>query len=516
MSDEAPRDLEDRATAAYLTGDDAASADAWAAAYERHLGDGRRSDAARCAFWLALTSMLRNQPAHAGGWLSRAEAAVDHDPTCEGAGYLLVAATVGALESGETTGAGHLAQQALEVAAAHADPDLNALATLGTGQALIAAGETSAGIARLDAAMLTVERGDVGPIASGIVYCAVILECMQLYDLARAAEWTDALDQWCRARPEMVPFRGQCLIHQSQLRQAAGDWAQARTSAALACERLSDPPHPALGLAFYQRAELHRVRGAHDEALHDYERAGRAGHEPEPGLALVHLAAGDTGTAVASIRRALHENLPRHRRAPLLSAAVDVFRAAGDRDQARSAARELRELAAEVATDAFDAMAADATGAVLIDEGDMTAALAELRTANSTWRRLEMPHHAARTGVLIGLACAALGDSGAAAREFAAARATFESLEARTDLVRLRGLTEGLQLLPSGDPGRALTPREREVLAHVAEGKTSPEIGEALTISRHTVRRHLENIYAKLGVNSRAAATAAAYEHDLL
>ena len=61
-----------------------------------------------------------------------------------------------------------------------------------------------------------------------------------------------------------------------------------------------------------------------------------------------------------------------------------------------------------------------------------------------------------------------------------------------------------------------LTGREIEVLAHVAAGRTNREIASALTISQHTVGRHLENVFAKLGVNSRAAATAYAYEHHLL
>jgi DNA-binding CsgD family transcriptional regulator len=118
--------------------------------------------------------------------------------------------------------------------------------------------------------------------------------------------------------------------------------------------------------------------------------------------------------------------------------------------------------------------------------------------------------------VLVGLACAALNDATGAALEFDNAGVTFASLGAGSDLAMLGPLADGLrtQSRPEAS-GTGLSARELEVLAHVAAGKTSPEIAEALTISRHTVRRHLENIFTKLGVNSRAAATAYAYEHDL-
>jgi hypothetical protein len=167
-----------------------------------------------------------------------------------------IPALLAALDSDDADGARQLAVQAGDIAARFGDADLAALSTLAHGQALLALGKEEAGLARLDEVMLAVCAGDVGPIVSGIVYCAVILECLQIFDLARAAEWTAALDEWCRAQPDLVPYRGQCLVHRSQLRQAAGDWAGAVVTVADARDRLSDPPHPALGLAYYQEGEL--------------------------------------------------------------------------------------------------------------------------------------------------------------------------------------------------------------------------------------------------------------------
>jgi ATP/maltotriose-dependent transcriptional regulator MalT len=306
------------------------------------------------------------------------------------------------------------------------------------------------------------------------------------------------------------------LVHRSQLQQAAGDWSEAISSVAAARERLSDPPHPALGLAWYQEAELHRLRGAIAEATAAYRQASRHGYEPMPGLALLDLGRGDTNAAVAGIRRALDESHDPAGRAPLLAAAVDILRASGDVSGARSAADELSELAGSEAAEVLDAIAAQARGTVLIAEGDPRRALSDLRTAVATWQSIPMPYEAARTSVLIGLACAMLGDRTSAALEFENARETYTALGAVPDFERLERLGKGLVEGKEARDGGTLSGREREVLAHVAAGETNRQIAAALVISQHTVGRHLENIFKKIGVTSRAAATAYAYEHDLI
>lgn len=505
-----PADLDRFAVAAYLIGEDDEAVAGWEQAYKRYADAGERAEAARCAFWAAFCLMMRGQMAHAGGWLSRAESALGQDLDCPARGYLMIPALLGALDSDDAAGAEQLAVHAGQIAARFRDADLAAFSTLGHGQALLAMGNEAAGLARLDEVMLAVSSGEVGPIVSGIVYCAVILECMQLFDLARAAEWTAALDEWCRAQPDLAPYRGQCLVHQSQLRQVGGDWSGAAATVADARERLSDPPHPALGLAHYQEGELYRLRGDVDAASDAYRRASRAGFEPMPGLVLLELQRGNAGSAAVSISRALGEAGQPFQRPGLLAAAVDIHLAAGDAVAAIGAARELVSIAEQSRSPVLGAMAAQAMGAALLASGQTTDAMAHLRAAEAVWRRLDMPYERARNAMLAGLGCTALGDSTSAALEFDNARATFESLGAGPDLRRVSELI--------GEPvGRgALSARELEVLALVADGKTSREIAASLTISQHTVRRHLENTFAKLGVNSRAAAIAYAYEHDLL
>jgi hypothetical protein len=258
-------DHERVAIAAYLTGADERCERAWATAHHAALAAGDSAEAARCAFWLGLCLMLRGQMAHAGGWLSRAESIVtEADAECAASGYLLIPALLGALDCGDAAGAHDLALGAVDIGRRFDDGDLRAFGMLGLGQALIARGDTAEGTARLDEVMVSVTASEVGPITAGIVYCAVILECMALFDLPRAAEWTGALSDWCEAQPDLVPYRGQCLVHRSQLHMAAGQWSDAVAAADAACRRLTDPPHPALGLALIvdRRPLGLRVRGS--------------------------------------------------------------------------------------------------------------------------------------------------------------------------------------------------------------------------------------------------------------
>ncbi|GAB3314874.1 hypothetical protein GCM10027451_30220 [Geodermatophilus aquaeductus] len=510
LADLTHTDLDRLAVAAYLVGEDGEAVAAWEHAYKRHTCAAEQAEAARCAFWAAFCLMMRGQMAHAGGWLRRGQSVLGHDLDCPARGYLLIPAVLAALDSDDADGARRLAVQAGDIAGRFRDADLAAFSTLGHGQALLAMGDEAGGLARLDEVMLAVCSGEVGPIASGIVYCAVILECLQLFDLARAAEWTAALDEWCRAQPDVVPYRGQCSVHQSQLQQAAGDWAGAVATVADARNRLSDPPHPALGLACYQEGELCRVRGDLKAAADAYREATRAGYEPMPGFALLELQRGDATSAAVSIGRALREAGQPFRRPGLLAAAVEIRVAVSDVTGATEAAAELVSIADHSSSPVLRAMAAHAMGAALLASGQTTDAMVQLREASATWQRLSMPYETARSAVLLGLGCAASGDSASAALEFGNARSIFESLGAGPDLRRA-------DRLAGGHVGRGpLSVRELEVLALVAEGRTSRAIASSLRISQHTVRRHLENTFAKLGVTSRAAAVVYAYEHDLL
>lgn len=503
---------------AYLTGRDDESATAWEGAFSAHRSGGDPAEAARCAFWLAFGLLMRGDMAQANGWFSRSRTTIENGRVadCSAAGYLLIPAMLEALGSGEAAAARDLAVKAAGIGDRLDDPDLRALGTLGHGQALLALGDVAGGTARLDEAMVAVTAGEVGPVTSGIVYCAVIVECMDAFDLARATEWTAALSSWCEGQPDLVPYRGQCLVHRSQLQQAAGNWGDAVLTADAACARLTDPPHPAVGLGHYQLGELHRLRGAFDEAEADYRRAGQAGFQPVPGLALLHLRRGAVSTAATMIRRSLLEVRAAHQRTRLLASAVEILVAAGDIVGAMQAADELTAMATGSRSAVLNALAEHAAGTVLLADDDPSTALAHLRAAATTWRQAHLPYELARTEVLLARCCAQLGDRASAQLELDIAVDTFLRLGARPDADAARAVAAEPARPMGGETANPLSAREREVLTQVAAGRTNREIAAALVISEHTVGRHLENIFVKLAVTSRAAAVAYAVEHRLL
>ena len=512
-----PEDLERLAVAAYLIGRDAESERAWERAHLECLRLDDPAQAARCAFWLGLGLLLQGEMARAGGWLSRARRLVDDgDLDCVARGYLLVPTALEALEEGDAGAALGLCHDAAEIAGRFGDKNLLALAWLGRGQALIALGETAAGVALLDEVMVAVTTGEVSPVPAGIVYCAVIEACTDAFDLRRAAEWTEALSGWCDAQPDLVPYRGQCLVHRSQILQAHGEWSAAASEVERARERLAEPPHPALGLAMYQRAELHRLRGEHTEAETAYRQASQLGYEVAPGLALLRLGAGQVEAATATIRRMLDARHDHVGRPAILAASVEIMLAADDVGAAGVAADELSKLAADIDAPLLHAMAAYATGSVLLANGDAVAALGVLRRACTGWRELGMPYEMARARVLMAVAWKALSDDDTAAVELDAARAAFERLGARPDLTVIAALGRVPDPATNMAADDTLTRRECEVLRLVSAGKTNREISAELVISEHTVARHVQNIFNKLGLSSRAAATAYAYEHGLV
>jgi DNA-binding NarL/FixJ family response regulator len=280
-----------------------------------------------------------------------------------------------------------------------------------------------------------------------------------------------------------------------------------------ACERLPQPiGQPWVGGGFYQLAELHRLRGEFAQAEDAYHQASRWGRTPEPGLALLRLAQGHADRAAAAIRRAVNEAQDPLTRSKLLAAHVEIMLAVADVPAARRAADELTGIASTVGAQLLHAVAASATGAVLLAEGDLHPALVILRQAWAAWQELEAPYEAARVRVSIGLACRALGDEDSAQMELDAAGWVFRQLGAAPQDAAVAALA---RRRPAPDPA-GLTPRELEVLRLVAAGMTNRGIAGELFLSDKTVARHLSNIFTKLGVSSRAAATAYAFEHELL
>jgi len=474
---------------------------------------GHPARAARAAFWLGFGLIQQGELARGSGWLARA-ARVLEDAGGEHveAGYLLLPVALQSFDD-DPAGANTVFEQIAGIAERFADPDLETLGRLGRGQALIRLGDRKRGVALLDEAMIAVTGDEVSPMIAGLVYCSVIESCQELFDLRRAQEWTEALTRWCASQPDLVPFRGQCLLQRAELARIHGAWSDADVEARRAHEALMrPPPEPEAGAALYLQAELHRLRGTFAEADAAYRQVSHWGRPTEPGLAQLRFAQGHAEAAANALRRALDEAADRPTRARILDPYVEVALATGAVESARTAADELTSIGEEIGAPVLVAMAARADGAVRLAEGDARAALRELRRSWGVWQDVDAPYEAARTRLLIGLACRALGDQDTATLEFESARQVFEELGAMPDLSRVDEIAGPSVPRTAG----GLTGRELEVLRLVASGKTNRAIAADLFISEKTVARHVSNIFTKLDLSSRSAATAYAYEHDLL
>jgi DNA-binding NarL/FixJ family response regulator len=509
-----PDGLERLAVSAYLLGRVDESISAWERAQRLLSQQEDAPRAARCAFWLAFVLLNNGELSRGGGWVLRAQRVLDRSKIdCVEHGYLGYLSSLRSAFAGEFDAAAAGFAAAAEVGDRFDELELVALSRVGQGRCLIRSGRATEGLALVDEAMATVAAAAVTPIATGDLYCTVIEGCLEVSDLRRAQEWTDALDRWCEGQPDLVLYRGQCLVHRAQLKLFRGEWADALHDAGLARARLSRPRTlPALGAAWYVCGELHRLRGELAEAEGAVAQAGRCGHPVQPGLAQLRLVQHRPEEAHAALCRALEAaGEDPVERSTLLSPLVETSLAVGDTASARTFSDELTRVAAHWASSVLAARALHAAGCVLLAEGEAERARSTLRSARAAWVELEAPYDAARSRLQLARAAAAMGDQLSASMDLDAARNELLRLGAAPDLV-----PPAVRAPSSPTPGDGLTPREVEVLRELATGKSNRAIGAALFISERTVATHVSSILRKLALPSRSAATSYAHQHHLL
>lgn len=531
-------DLERLAVPAYLTGHDDEYLDVLQRAHRAHIAAGDLPRAVRCACWLTLRLLFRGELGRATGWLARAQRLLEpnlRDSVEEG--YLLLPILQQLIVARDWDAVYEIAARATEIGGRFSDPDLSKTGRFLQARALLQRGQVTEALALLDEVMVSVVAGDLSPLVTGYTFSQAIQSCLYVYALSRAREWTEAFARWCEGQPEMLAFTGTCSMLRAQVMQLNGAWLDAIEEAQRAFERCSligqcstptewyrraevhargtgsGVAQLRAAAAAYQQGEVHRLRGEFEAAEKAYLNASERGMSPYPGLALLRAAQGRIEAASAAIRRVLAAMTDQFERTRSLPAYIEIMLAAGEISEARTASTDLSRIAQIIDTEVLNTIAMHARGSVELAEGDARVALVSLRSACRAWEQFGAPYSAARVRVQVALACRALADDDGCELELSTARAVFEELGAAPDLAHVDSLGADSS---SNFRSHGLTLREMQVLRWVATGVTNRKIATELSLSEKTVDRHVSNIFAKLDVPSRTAATAYAYEHKLL
>jgi ATP/maltotriose-dependent transcriptional regulator MalT len=479
-------------------------------AFIAHVAGGDHAAAAMAAWQLFYDHALVGEMAQANGWMERArrEAASAEDPGV--AGFLAVAESDLAAGAGALEDAVDHANRAVELGRATGTADLTAMALQAKGRALVARGRLEEGITALDEAMVAVVNGELTPLFTGWVYCNALSTCHDLADMTRAIEWSDSAMRWCEELRAGRLYPGICRLHVVELAALRGAWESAAVMARQACDELTSHDPRYAGAAHYLIGELHRLAGDLDLGEEAFTRAHELGRVPQPGLARVRMAQGRLDAAVNGLRLALESPTSAPlRRTELLAALCEAHLAAGDTDAASAAAAAMTVAVRGTASSYLDAMTRAAEAQVLLACGDALAACRRAGEAVELFQSSGVPYDAARAREIRGVAARVIDELDTAQLDLTAARDTYRRLGADPDARRVDALLGDAAPSP-------LSSREIEVLRLVARGGSNKAVAGALVVSEHTVARHLSNIYTKLGVGSRSAAAAWAYERSLV
>ena len=503
-----PSDLALFAATAFMLGKVAEMLATQERAYHAYLEAGEPLSAARTALWLATNLTSRGKLPQASGWVEVSERLLQSAPEdCVERGYQLMPRMLRHVIAQEFEDVVEVGGRAADIGRRFGDPDLSALAAQTQARALLRLARTEEGLRLLDEVMISVTGSRLSPMVTGLVYCSVLEGCYLTHAIKRAAAWTQSLTDWCGEQPDLVAFNDQCLAHRSEILRLQGSWTEAEEEARRAGE--AGARFQIAAQAHYQLGEIQRLRGDLAAAEQTYRRVSLDGGDPMPGVALLRLAQGNADAALTSLTDSLAEATDPFDRIQLLPALVEAAIAANALPEATRAAEEMSATAAATGTEAHLAWAEHAQGRVALAENRITQAIVHLKKAKAIWQDLSMLYELARTRVDLGRALQARGDAEAADLECEAARAVFVELGAAPDVRIIDGLVHR-----SGWPA-GLTDREVEVIRLLSSGATNRSIAADLVVSERTIDRHVSNIFTKIGVSSRSAATAWAIRNGL-
>jgi class 3 adenylate cyclase len=435
-----PEDLESLAQAAWWTGRLEECIAARERAYASYLEQKQPRRAAVVALEVSHDYFSKLAHSIGAGWFNRAERLLEGEDDCAEKGYLAMQQCLGLQAAGELDAALEVATATLDFGTRFGDRDLQAYGLLLQGKTLVSMGKVPEGLALLDEATVAAVSGEIGPLASGIIYCIAIASTASLADYQRAGEWTEASKRWCE-RQSIAGFPGVCRVHRAEIIRLRGSWAEAEQEARRALNELQNFNLEFAGFSFYEIGEVRLRMGDLEEAKEAFKQAHELGHSPQPGLSLLYLAEGKIDAAAKSIKRALDDQaLDRLGRCRLLTPQVTISIAAGDLETARAAAAEAEDIAAQYKSAALEACALLVRGELQIAEGNPGAAVQACRKSWRLWQNADLPYEAARARTVLGVALQADDDDEEAEMEFRAARKAFEKLGAVLDLRRVMEL----------------------------------------------------------------------------
>jgi len=440
-------DLESLATAAFFAARADAELEVKERAFKAHESEGNVLRAAFLAVDIARTYGFSGKSSIASAWVRRAERLIGAEGDTYVHGYLALVGSENASASGDLDTALTLAERAVAIGTATADPDLTAYSQTNLGALKIASGDTTGGFALMEEASFAAVNGDLSPFTSGVTACRMIGACRDLTDYRRANEWIEATEKYCD-RNSLEGFPGVCRIHRAEVVAVGGAWERAEAELERATTELTafnaTPPQAD---GFYAIGDIRRLRGDFAGAEAALREAHARGRTPQPALALIRLAQGNVKAAAKAIDAAIaDQSWDQWARARLLPARVEIAIAAGDVGRARASVEELGAIVTGYPSPALEAGWRVAVGRVLLAEGDAPAAVLELRAATKGWRDVGAPYEVARSRALLSRALRAVDDEEDADLELGAALEEFRRLGARPDIEvaerELRAATE--------------------------------------------------------------------------
>ena len=423
---------------AYAAGHLEVAIEAWERAHAMCVRAGDPVAAAGAAVRVAMHLLLDTAlMAPVRGWLGRAERLLEGQGETSAHAWVAAVRAYERMLTGDLRGAREWAGRAVEVGS-RCDPAACAIGRVAEARLRILDGEVREGLALLDEVGVAMVSDQLDPLSTGLVYCELVCALQGLAQYDAAEEWTETMERWCKTNA-IGSLHGRCRVHRAEILRLRGSSAEAEREALAACEELRPYLRREMGWPLSELGRIRLQRGDIEGAEQALLAAERAGWDPQPGLALVHLARGDVAAAVASIRNAAErplrvpskELLPgtELQRAPLLEAQVEIEIAAGNLDRARSAAEELQRVAVRFHSKALHASATLAHGRLRLAEGNATDAERLFAEAAQLWNEVGAPYEAVRARLGRAEALLAGGDEQAADLERRSALATLEQFE---------------------------------------------------------------------------------------